>query len=185
MSSKEGRLAKCWWLLSLGNGYTGFHCVLLSALFIFEIFHSRKFLFFPIWSQSWQGTHPWSGIHVQMCPGHAPRLEPDLRLTRLVPAPTLNLLCDVGQVTHHLWASVPQERRRSLNIMGSNHLPFSISGTGHIYLACSGSPLEGSGFPHHSSKQPLQKGFCGQISWKDTSSQHHPCPGKSQATLAH
>lgn len=139
MSSKEGKLAKCWWLLSLGDGYTGLHCVLLSALFIFEIFHSRKFLFSPIWSQSWRGTHPWSGIRVQMCLGHAPRLEPDLRLTHLVPALTLNLLCDVDQVTHHLWASVLQERRRSLNVMGSNHLPFSISDTGHIYLACSGS----------------------------------------------
>ena len=167
--------------MSLGDGYTGLHCVLLSALFIFEIFHSRKFLFSQYDPKV--GRAPTPGLEsMSKC---VLDMRPDLRLTRLVPAPTLNLLCDVGQVTHHLWALVPQERRRSLNIMGSNHLPFSIYGTGHIYLACSGSPLEGSGFPHHSSKQPLQKGFCGQISWKDTSSQHHPCPGKSQATLAH
>ena len=47
-----------------------------------------------------------------MCLGHAPRLEPDLRLTRLVPALTLNLLCDVGQVTHHLGLSSPGEKEK-------------------------------------------------------------------------
>ena len=114
---------------------------------------------------SWTGTQTWARLEV----------DPSGAIS------ASNLLCDVSQVTHHLWPSVPQGRR-SLNLVGSKHLPSLTLDTSTLHAQR--AHWRAVGFPYHSSREPLQKGFCSHISWKDAASQH-PCPGKLQATLAH
>lgn len=116
-----------------------------------------------------------------LCPGRVPRLEADLRLTRLVPA--LPLTCCVI-LAKLLTISDPQfhRGRRSLNLVGSKHLPSLTLDTSTFHAQR--AHWRAVGFPYHSSREPLRKGFCSQISWKDAASQH-PCPGTLQATLAH